>query len=84
MTLAHRRNLGPTVIRRLAEVGVTDLPTLERLGPPEVYRRLAAVADQRLPLCYYLYSLEGALRDCDWRALSDDEKFRLRRAAGRE
>lgn len=82
MTLAERRNLGPTIVRRLVEVGVKDIATLRRLGPPEVYRRLAAASNHNLPLCYYLYSLEGALRDQDWRALTDKEKARLRCAAG--
>jgi len=82
MTLERQTNLGSTIVRKLSEVGVEDHSTLKRLGPPEVYRRLAGASNHRLPLCHYLCSLAGALRDGDWRSLDDDEKARLRLAAG--
>ena len=81
MSLAELPNLGPTIVRRLAEIGIKDRKGLAQIGPPEAYRRLSAIAGRPLPVCYYLYALEAALRGQDWRSLSDDEKAKLRRAA---
>jgi DNA transformation protein len=76
------RNLGPTLCRKLAEVGIHDAEELACIGPARAYIRLVSAAGRRLPVCYYLYSLQGALRGEDWRWLSDREKGRLRREAG--
>ncbi|MGF1507893.1 MAG: TfoX/Sxy family DNA transformation protein [Myxococcota bacterium] len=75
-------NLGPTTIRRLEAVGIRDRETLARVGPASAYRVLCAEAGARLPVCFYLYALEGALRGVDWRSLSPEEKARLRDKAG--
>lgn len=80
--LVGLRNLGPMLCQKLAEVGVHDAQELARVGPARVYVRLVAAAGRRLPVCYYLYSLEGALRGEDWRWLSDRDKQRLRSEAG--
>lgn len=80
--VGQRPNLGPTIVRRLAEAGIGDLVSLRRVGPAEAYRRMTARAGRRLPVCYYLYSLEGAVRGIDWRQLSAKDKARLQRAAG--
>ena len=79
MSLAGLPNLGPTIVRRLEEVGIANRATLQRVGAADAYRRLSAAAGRALPLCYYLYSLEAALQGRDWRALSDAEKDQLRR-----
>jgi len=52
------------------------------VGAAEAYRRLCNAEGPGLPVCYYLYSLEGALSDRDWRELTDDEKRDLRVRAG--
>ena len=75
-------NLGPTTIRRLEAVGIRDRKTLARFGPASNYRALCAEAGTRLPVFYYLYALEGALRGVNWRELSPQEKARLRGEAG--
>jgi len=80
--LAALPNLGPTIIERLAEVGIATVSALERVGPAHAYARMTVAAGRRLPVCYYLYSLEGALQGRDWRMLSSSDKGRLRRAAG--
>lgn len=79
--LSQRPNLGRTIVGRLADVGITDTQALRRIGPARAYRRMAARSDRHLPLCYYLYALEGALRNMDWRRLTPAEKARLRRDA---
>lgn len=80
--LAKLPNLGSTVCRRLAEIGINDSRALERMGPANAYIRMVHGAGRALPVCYYLYSLEGALRGEDWRCLSEQEKERLRNEAG--
>jgi DNA transformation protein len=80
--LTSLRNLGATVSRRLAEVGISDAQALARVGPAAAYLRMVRAHGRALPLCYYLYSLEGALRGEDWRCLSDSDKQRLRSEAG--
>lgn len=80
--LSGLANLGPTTIRRLEAVDIRDRKALARVGPASAYRALCAEAGTRLPVCYYLYALEGALRGVDWRSLSPEDKARLRRDAG--
>jgi len=76
------RNLGPTIIRRLAGIGVHSRRDLQRLGAVEVYRRLRAASPGRpVPVCYYLYSIQGALLDLAWDDLPADMKARLRAEA---
>ncbi len=76
------RNLGPTIIRRLAEVGVRSKADLQRLGAVGVYRRIRAASGGRtVPACYYLYSIQGALMDLHWDDLPDDLKTELRKEA---
>ena len=75
-------NLGPTTIRRLEGIGIRDRETLTRFGAASAYRALCVEAGTRLPVCYYLYALEGALRGVNWRDLSPKEKARLRGEAG--
>ncbi|MFN0247708.1 MAG: TfoX/Sxy family DNA transformation protein [Kofleriaceae bacterium] len=74
--------LGPTIRARLAQIGVTTVAELGRVRPATLYRRLVTHSGQRLPVCYYLYTLEAARRGIPWRALSDREKTALRREAG--
>lgn len=77
--LAGLRNLGPTIIRQLAEVEIHSEEDLHSIGPAEAYRRICARSGGRtVPVCYYLYSLEGALRDVHWDDLPADTKARLR------
>ncbi len=82
--LLELRNIGPTIERRLKEIGVMTRRDLERLGPVEAYQRMAALyPGATIPVCYYLYSLEGALTDTHWDAIPEATKARLRRAVGR-
>jgi DNA transformation protein len=80
-TLADLPNLGPTIVARLRESGITSVGQLARVGPAEAYRRMCVNAGRTLPRCYYLYSLAGALRGTHWSTLTRDEKRRLSLAA---
>ena len=74
------KNIGATLSARLAEIGVFTRADLARMGPARAYRLMNAKAGKKLPLCYNLYSLAAALRDVDWRQLSEEEKQELKRA----
>ena len=72
-------NIGPTIAKRLAEVGITTRADLKRIGPVEAHRRIqAAYPTQTIPVCYYLYSLEAALRGIHWNDLPQKTKDELR------
>jgi DNA transformation protein and related proteins len=73
-------NIGRTLAARLKAVGIEDRQALETMGPARAYVVMCIENGYRLPLCYYLYSLEGALHGVDWRCLSSDAKRALRRA----
>ena len=78
--LTGLQNIGPTIARRLVEVGVRTFRDLKKVGPGEVYRRVrAANPGKTIPLCYYLYSLEAALAEIHWDELPQSTKDRLKR-----
>jgi DNA transformation protein and related proteins len=65
------RNVGPTIARRLREIGVRTAKDLRSVGAAAAYERIRAKhPGKTIPVCYYLYSLEGALRDQHWDALA--------------
>lgn len=75
-------NVGPTIAKRLSAVGVRTPADLRAVGPVETYRRLAAkFSGQTMPVCYYLYSLEGAIRGVHWDDLPAEVKHQLEREA---
>lgn len=82
-SLTELNNIGKTVASRLHELGITDEAGLRELGAAKAYRWLSeSYPDKHLPVCYYLYSLEGALQGRHWDDFSEDEKTELRHAAG--
>jgi DNA transformation protein len=58
------RNIGPTIRKRLNEIGVHTRADLKRIGAVDAYLRICARFPRRtIAVCYYLYSLQGALMD---------------------
>lgn len=81
--LSELQNIGKTVASRLHEIGITNHEELKKLGAANAYKWLSEQQPgKRLPVCYYLYSLEGAIQDKHWDAFSEAEKTKLRLAAG--
>ena len=72
------RNIGATIARRLNEIGIRTKGDLREVSSVVAYRRIAAQnPGKTIPVCYYLYSLEGALRNRHWDALDESLKQRL-------
>ncbi|MDA1075905.1 MAG: TfoX/Sxy family DNA transformation protein [Proteobacteria bacterium] len=78
--LKDLKNIGPTLANRLEEIGVLSRSDLQAMGAARAYRRIQArYPDAHLPLCYYLYSLEGALHDKDWRSFTAKQKLDMQK-----
>jgi DNA transformation protein len=81
--VSELKNIGTTVAARLYQIGITSEADLRKVGAARAYRRLAErQPGKHLAVCYYLYSLEGALQDRHWDSFSAEEKRQLRLAAG--
>lgn len=79
------KNIGPTIADRLKTVGLKTVADLKRIGPAKAFNLVKdAYSGTTVPVCYYLYSLQGALEDKHWNALAESTKSRLRREAGIE
>jgi DNA transformation protein len=82
--LADLKNIGPKLHARLKQVGIHGETDLRRAGAVEAYRRIAgAFPEETLPVCYYLYSFEGALRDLHWDDIGADRKMKLKKMIAR-
>jgi DNA transformation protein len=75
--MADLRKLGPKSRQWLAEIGITTLEEIERLGSVEVYRRLKASRPRDVSL-NMLYGLEAAILDIPWQHLPQDVKDQLK------
>ena len=81
--LLELKNIGKTVAGRLEDIGLRSKHDLEAMGSARAYRKIqSSYPESHLPLCYYLYSLQGALENRDWRSFSDREKLDMRKQAG--
>ena len=71
------KNIGPTIVARLKAVGITTVGKLRAVDPAEAYRRVkAANPETTVSVCYYLYSLHGALDGIHWDALPEHRELR--------
>lgn len=81
--LSDLMNIGKTIEKRLNEIDIFCKKDLAELGPVEAYRQIKKnYPGETLPLCYYLYSLEGALRDIHWNAIGTTRKKELKDRLG--
>ena len=81
--LSELQNIGKTVTSRLHQIGITNDIELRKLGAAKAYKWLSnQYLGKHLPVCYYLYSLEGAIQGKHWDTFSEKEKTKLRLEAG--
>lgn len=78
-SIGNARNIGPTIAKRLNEIGVYSLADLAEMTPVIAYNKMAQKNhDKHLPICYYLYSLQGALLDVHWNDVPESVKVELK------
>jgi DNA transformation protein len=73
-------NIGTTLERKLNAIGIRSIKDLKSEKPEVLYSKLCIKEGRRLPVCYYLYTLEAAIKNIDWRDLSKIQKERLLKA----
>ena len=77
------KNIGPTIADRLERVGLKTLGDLKKIGPAKAFNLVkSAYSDITIPVCYYLYSLQGAMVGKHWNDLPLAIKERLLDEAG--
>lgn len=68
--LLDQQNIGPTIAARLKTIGIHTIGDLRTVGAATAYKKLKeAYPKVTLPVCYYLYSLQGAVDGMHWNAL---------------
>ena len=83
-SLKGARNIGPAILKRLNEIGVFSLADLAEMTTVKAYQLICERnPDKTISVCYYLYSLEGALLDIHWDDLPKDMKQDLLKQVGR-
>lgn len=76
--LPSLKNIGPTIQKRLQEIGINSKKDLNDVGPVLAYQKIQSKNPEKtIPVCYYLYSLQGALENKHWDDLSQNKKQKL-------
>ena len=76
--LTNLKNIGPTIQKRLQDIGVHTKNDLKRIGPVAAYQKIQSKNPEKtIPVCYYLYSLQGALDGKHWDDISQKKKQEL-------
>ena len=76
--LSSLKNIGPTIQKRLQEIGINSKNDLKKIGPVTAYQKIQSKNPEKtIPVCYYLYSLQGALDNKHWDDISQKKKQKL-------
>ena len=82
--LTDLKNIGRKIAARLNEAGIFSEKQLRAVGAVEAHRRLKRIyPNETLPLCYYLYTFEGAITDSHWDAIGEKRKRELKKQIGK-
>jgi DNA transformation protein and related proteins len=83
-SLKGAKNIGATIEKRLNEIGIFTLADLAEITPVKAYQKICdRHPEKKFPVCYYLYSLQGALLNLHWDKLPKSLKADLLRQVGR-
>ncbi len=78
-TLTKLKNIGPKIAKRLNEAGIFSEEELRFYGAIEAHKMIKKNhPNETLPVCYYLYSFEGALRNRHWNNIGETKKRNLK------
>lgn len=73
------KNLGNKIAGRLHEIGNFYKEDLRRTGALKAHRQIRTnYPDETLPICYYLYSFQGAITGTHWNDIPEKTKQALR------
>lgn len=72
-------NLGPFMVGRLEEIGLSSVDALRQAGAVHTYSQLKFRFGREITL-NALWALDGALSGTDWRAISPERKVALKAA----
>lgn len=76
--LRNAKNIGITIERYLNEIGIFTLADLAEATPVKAFIEIRKQHPEKtIPVCYYLYSLEGALLDLHWNNIPQELKNEL-------
>lgn len=74
------RNIGPKTARQLISVGITSKEQLKKLGPEKAFMKIWSKFGGEMEInALYLYALEGAIHDVDFRAIPKKRKKEFRK-----
>ena len=77
--LRKAKNIGATIEKCLNEIGIFTLADLAEMTSVEAFKRIREnYPGKTIPVCYYLYSLEGALIDLHWNDIPSELKEELK------
>ncbi len=79
-SLSDLPSLGATSAELLSQVGILDAESLRELGSIECFTVLRTRFGKRITV-NWIYALECAIRDMNWRLLHPERKAELRAAA---
>ncbi|MEM7734887.1 MAG: TfoX/Sxy family protein [Deinococcota bacterium] len=76
--LTDLKNIGKKIAGRLNEVGIFSEDDLRRVGAIGAHQMIREHhPNETLPVCYYLYSFEGALHNKYWDEIGETRKQHL-------
>ena len=78
--LTELKNIGSKIAGRLNEVGIFSEEELRFYGPAGAHKMIKdKYPNEALPVCYYLYSFEGALNNKHWNEIGENRKKELKK-----
>lgn len=81
--LTDLKNIGRKIASRLNEIGVYSEDELRSVGAVDAHQRIKEnYPEETLPVCYYLFSFEGALTDKHWNEIGEQKKKQLKSQIG--
>ena len=72
------KNIGPKSRQWLAEIGIYTIQDLKKAGSVTAYKILKELYPKEVSL-NLLWGLEAAIRDIDWRELTEIDKVELKK-----
>lgn len=84
-SLKGAKNIGTTIEKHLHEIGIFSLADLAQMTPVKAYQNICKQnPGKTFPVCYYLYSLQGALLDLHWDDLPTGLKKELQKQVNKK